>query len=80
MFYVYILKSENDHRHYYGFTSDLRRRLRDHNSGKVVATRRRKPFVIQYYETYDNMIDARKRELFFKKRSGYKWLKENKIL
>ncbi len=32
-FYVYILKSEKDNKFYTGYTSDLKRRIDEHNSG-----------------------------------------------
>jgi len=35
MFYVYILKSENDGNLYIGSTNDLKRRFLGHNSSKV---------------------------------------------
>jgi len=44
MFYVYILKSRTDGMLYTGYTSDLRRRLAEHNSdlkGVGVRVKRR---------------------------------------
>ena len=67
MFYFYILKSKKDNNLYFGSTSDLRRRLLDHNSGKVLSTKPRRPFEVRYYEAYFDEIDARKREASIKK-------------
>ncbi|MEW6674972.1 MAG: GIY-YIG nuclease family protein [Nitrospirota bacterium] len=39
MHYVYVLLSEKDHKLYIGFTSDLKRRLKEHNEGKTLSTR-----------------------------------------
>ena len=80
MYYTYTLKSENDGKYYYGSTSNLDRQLREHNNRTVTATRSRAPFVLHYSEKHDSRKEAIKRELFFKKRSGHKWLKENNII
>lgn len=62
MFYTYILKSEKDKRLYMGSARDLRKRLKEHNSGLVKSTRLRTPFKIIYYEAYASEKDARERE------------------
>ena len=67
MYYVYVLKSKQDDNLYYGSTNDLRRRLIEHNSGKVRSTKSRKPFELRYYEAYFNENDARGREYSLKK-------------
>jgi putative endonuclease len=67
MFYLYVLKSKKDGKFYIGSTNDLRRRLLEHNTGKVMSTKNRRPFEIRYYESYFNESDARKRESSLKK-------------
>ncbi|MBI5401058.1 MAG: GIY-YIG nuclease family protein [Candidatus Yonathbacteria bacterium] len=67
MYYLYVLKSKKDEHLYVGFTNDLRRRLSEHNSGKVQSTMSRRPFDIRYYEAYSSENDARKREASLKK-------------
>lgn len=67
MFYVYILKSEVDKNLYTGSTDDLKRRLLDHNNGRVESTKSRVPFQLRYYEAYANESDARNREKALKK-------------
>lgn len=67
MFYVYVLVSESDGNIYLGSTNDLRRRLLEHNSGKVLSTKNRLPFELRYYEAYSNEDEARKRESSLKK-------------
>jgi len=69
MFYVYILKSRKDNNIYLGSTNDLRRRLLEHNSGKVFSTKSRCPFELRYYESYFDKDEARKRESSLKKDS-----------
>lgn len=60
MFYVYVLKSENDE-HYIGYSADLRRRLAEHNMGRNVSTRGRM-WSLVYYEAYASEGQARARE------------------
>ncbi|NUQ40031.1 MAG: GIY-YIG nuclease family protein [Calditrichaceae bacterium] len=80
MFYAYILKSLKDHRYYYGSTSDLKKRLKSHNGGKVRSTKNRRPFELHYFEEFPTQSEALLRERFFKSPEGYAWLKENNII
>ena len=49
MFYIYVLQSESDDGLYIGFSTDLRRRLKEHQEGKSFATSYRKPWRLIYY-------------------------------
>jgi len=62
MFFAYILKSTKDQRLYIGATRDLRKRLKEHNSGGVRSTKSRIPFKLVYYEAYAAEEDAWHRE------------------
>lgn len=62
MFWMYIIKSTVDDNLYFGSTSDLDRRLEEHNAGLVRSTKTRRPFTLVYCEGYANEHDARKRE------------------
>ncbi len=66
MYYLYILYSLKDNKFYIGFTSNLRKRVQEHQSSKVFATKGRKPLKLVYYEAYLNKKDALKREKYFK--------------
>ena len=45
MYYAYILRSENfPDQTYIGSTSDLRKRLAEHNAGKSIHTNKFKPW------------------------------------
>lgn len=70
MFYIYILRSQIDFQLYTGSTADLRKRLMEHNSGKVFATRFRRPLDLIYYEAYRSEKDARQREHNLKLRAN----------
>lgn len=69
MNYVYILKCA-DGTLYTGWTTDLEKRLKTHNSGKGAKyTRSRLPVEIVYSETCENKSEALKRERQIKKLS-----------
>jgi putative endonuclease len=65
MYYFYILLCA-DNKRYYGYTSDLKKRLKDHRTGKNVSTKRRRPLKVVYYETFDSKDSAVAREKQFK--------------
>lgn len=63
MFYVYILKNIKKDILYIGYTSNLKRRMSEHKTGKVYTTNRLgKSVELVYYEAYKNEDDARERE------------------
>ena len=64
--FVYILFSKKDSKLYVGCTSDVSRRIKDHNYGKVFATKNRRPLVVIYVEEFENKADAFNRERYFK--------------
>ncbi len=71
MFYAYILRSElHPGRVYHGHTSDLRRRLLDHNSGDNVSTRHGRPWVIAWYGAFETEAAAMAFERYLKTASG----------
>ena len=80
MFFAYILKSVNNGNHYYGSCENLESRLKRHNDGKVRSTKSKKPWNLIYFEEFPTRSEAYKRELFFKSRTGYRYLKERKII
>lgn len=70
MFYLYILKSKKDNSLYIGSTNDLRKRMKEHNTGRGGRyTKSKGPFKLIYYEAYTSERDARKRESNLKLRS-----------
>jgi putative endonuclease len=77
MFYVYILRSKKDKRLYIGYTSDLRKRFQEHNSGLNKSTKNRVPFSLIYYEAYRSIDDAKIREQRLKHfQNSYKELRK----
>jgi len=75
MYYVYILQSKKDKAMYVGYTNDLRKRFKMHNSGEIFSTKPRRPFMLLYYEAHQNKDDAIKRENFLKSGWGKNYIK-----
>ena len=76
MYFVYIIKSLNVLRYYIGSTENIDRRLSDHNSGKVNATKAYKPWELVYTEEYSSEDKAIKREKYFKSAAGRRLIKK----
>jgi putative endonuclease len=68
--FVYVLISSKDKNRYIGSTSTIDLRLRQHNAGKVVSTKNRRPLKLEYVQVFDNIIDARIAESKYKKSRG----------
>lgn len=76
MRYVYVLTSQIDNELYVGSTLDLEKRLAEHNSGKVPATKDRRPLEVIHSEVFRNKYDAYFREKWLKTGWGRKYLKK----
>ena len=63
MYYTYVLQSLKNGRNYIGSTEDLKKRVKEHNSGVgSVYTSSNRPFKLIYYEAYLIDENARLRE------------------
>lgn len=78
MFYVYVLRSDKSGRLYTGFTSDLRKRLSEHQGKKSLYTKKRGPYELIYYEACIDANDASAREKYLKTGMGKRYL-QNRI-
>lgn len=69
MYYIYILKC-SDNTLYTGITTDLNRRIDEHNTSHKGAkyTRMRRPVALVYSEEYADRSSASKREYEIKKK------------
>ncbi|MBU3925763.1 GIY-YIG nuclease family protein [Patescibacteria group bacterium] len=74
--FVYILKSLKDLKTYTGFSLDVGKRIKEHNQGKVDATKHRRPFVLLYKENCFDLKEAKKREKYWKSGAGRRKLKQ----
>jgi len=76
MAFVYILLSDKIKRTYVGSTTDIGRRLKEHNDGKNFFTKRYTPWKLFYKEEYSDLGEARKREKYLKTCAGRKFIKK----
>ena len=77
MHWIYILENLNDKSWYIGYTSDLEKRIKDHQRGNGARTTRiKKDWKLIYCEGYLEKLDALGREDFLKSGSGRKFIKK----
>ena len=69
MYFVYLLVSKNKNRtiSYVGYTNNINKRLKLHNSSKGAKFTRGRNWKLAYYKRYDNKILAMKEEYKLKK-------------
>ncbi len=70
----YILYSPKLNKYYVGSTTDIERRLEEHNRGKEKFTRIGTPWTLVYKEALSSLVEARKRELYIKKMKSRKYI------
>ena len=71
MFYVHRLKSRSSPDFAYtGHTTDLKRRLHEHNRGQVTSATKYAPFDLVFYAAFEDARIARNFEDYLKTGSG----------
>jgi len=75
MAFVYVLQSSVTNRFYTGATTDLHRRLTEHNSNLSRSTKNRGPWVLVHKEEFVSLAEAYRRERFLKTGKGRDELK-----
>ena len=73
---VYVIQSRLDGRLYKGMTTDVSKRLKEHNSGRTFSTSPYCPWKLVYSKEFPNRSDARIWEKYLKSGSGRKFLKK----
>lgn len=72
MHYVYLIESESVvGRRYVGSSSDLKRRMEEHNSGKSLHTQKYKPWRLVTYVAFSARTQAEEFERYLKSGSGH---------
>ncbi len=70
MYYTYILKSSKSGKYYVGWTTDLKKRFREHNSGLSFATKPYLPWKLVFYASFEIEKLAKDFELYLKAVQG----------
>jgi len=70
MYYIYILKSLKSKTLYYGYTTDLNKRIKEHNEGKTKYTKGHTPWKLVWYCGFPSKQIAKDFELYLKSGSG----------
>ena len=75
-FYVYVIYSLLLDRFYVGYTSDLQKRLSEHNTGISVYTSKTTDWTLKYTETFSTRQLAMKREREIKQKKSRKYIEQ----
>ena len=76
-FYVYILQSQTDRKHFYvGNTENLRTRIEKHNAGEVPHTAKFRPWTIKTAIAFSDKAQAFHFETYLKTASGRAFAKK----
>ncbi|HRX63619.1 MAG TPA: GIY-YIG nuclease family protein [Candidatus Absconditabacterales bacterium] len=76
MYFVYVLKSESHDWIYVGMTSNIHRRIEDHNKGYNKSTRPYRPFTLLMKKEFEDSLSARKQEKYWKSGIGKEQIKK----
>ncbi len=78
MYCVYSIQSQIDPKRYYiGITTDVTRRLEEHNAGKSVYTIKYKPWKLVTYVAFGDRFKAKEFETYLKTGSGRAFCKRH---
>jgi putative endonuclease len=78
MIYVYLLQSHTTPgQRYVGLTTDLKRRLTEHNAGKSPHTSRFMPWHLVTYIAFSDQAKATAFERYLKSGSGHAFLRKH---
>lgn len=78
-YFVYILQSTRDDSRYIGVTTDLRRRIEEHNTGKNSYTSAHAPYRCTWYCAFQDKRLAYAFERYLKSSSGFAFTKKRLI-
>jgi len=70
MYYVYVSQSLKNGNLYIGYTTNLKRRILEHNNQQNFSTKPYAPWKIIFFEGYLEEKDAKRREKYLKTNQG----------
>ena len=76
MFNVYILYSSSIDQYYIGHTQNIDERIDRHNAGRSLTTKRGKPWILLYTETFSTRSEAMIREKAIKKKKSRAYIEQ----
>jgi putative endonuclease len=76
MAWTYILMSNKVPKTYVGSTTNIEKRILEHNAGKSLFTKRYIPWKLIHSEKFDTLTEARLREKYLKTAAGRKFIKQ----
>ncbi len=68
MWFVYFIKSLSNKWYYVGSTNSVERRLSEHNAGRILSTKSKRPFIVVYTKEFLSEREAREYERLLKKK------------
>ena len=74
LFFVYIIYSLSLDRYYIGYTTDLEKRLSEHNNGISTFTAKASDWELKFNESFDSRENAMKREREIKRKKSRKYI------
>jgi predicted GIY-YIG superfamily endonuclease len=77
MYYVYIIKSQQDESIYKGMTEDIDQRLAEHNAGSARYSSAKRPYDLVWYSAFHSKSKALQFERYLKHGSGHAFTKRH---
>ncbi len=75
-FYTYILRSLSSGRFYVGHTSDLAKRIAEHNANRTRSLKNRGPWELVHAEEFPTRGKAARREREIKRMRSRRWIEQ----
>lgn len=75
MYSIYIIESQRDKRLYVGMSQNVKKRIKEHNTGYVFSTKGYRPWKLVYSELVGSRVGARIKEKYYKSGSGKEYIK-----
>lgn len=75
MHYIYVLQSIKNSSLYIGYTTEIKRRILEHNRQENLSTKSYAPWKLIFFEGYLEEKDAKRREKYLKSNQGSRLFK-----